>query len=945
MNKLFSILFLLVATYSYAQKKPLDHTVYDKWESTGQKVLSNNGLWAGFTINQQEGDGTLYMVNLTTTGKKDFSRGQSLDFSNDSKFAAFTIKPWYADTRMAKIKKKKADDQTKDTLAIVNLTTWTVTHVPRVKSFKMPDKGASLLAYLMEKPLDTAKKTPAARPSKNDSDQLADDETPGAGSKTDGTDLTLKYLAGGADRVFKYVTDYQFNKSGKYLIFAASGSKKDKAAPSGVFLLNTETGQLKTLVKQKGNYKNFTFDETGEFTAFLGEQSPEKMENKDYKIYFSSKSLDTAQAMVENDLPGMPKDWAISGDRNIQFSKDGKSLYFGLAPIRTPKDTTLVEMDHAKLDIWGYNDDYLQPQQQKGVSRELKRSYLAAFDIYNSDPKIVPLADENVADVSVSSEESVQYALGSSDVGQRIETQWTGGAKRDYFLVNVKTGEKKDILTKLDGNAMMSPTGNYIVYFDQNTGNWSSYQVATGIVTSLTANLPVKFYNEENDVPDKPGSYGFAGWMEDGKGVFLNDQYDIWSFTFDSKNPAVNATNGFGRLNKLTLRYRRTNMEDRTINPKATALLDAFNNINKDGGYYQGALNGKKDPVLLVMSANKYVGISKARDAEKYIYEKGNYMISPNVFVTTDFKTETRLSETNPQQKSYNWGTAELVKWTTPKGYKSEGILYKPEDFNPAKKYPMIVYFYEKLSDGLNAYNAPAPTPSRLNISFFVSNGYLVFAPDISYETGHPGKSAEEFINSGVESLKANPWVDGTKIGIQGQSWGGYQVAHLITATNMYAAAWAGAPVVNMTSAYGGIRWESGMNRQFQYEKTQSRIGATLWERPDLYIENSPLFNMPKVNTPVVIMSNDADGAVPWYQGIEMFTALKRLRKPAWLLVYNGEAHNLVQRQNKKDISIREQQFFDYYLKGAKAPVWMTKGIPATEKGRTWGFELTDDKP
>jgi dipeptidyl aminopeptidase/acylaminoacyl peptidase len=209
----------------------------------------------------------------------------------------------------------------------------------------------------------------------------------------------------------------------------------------------------------------------------------------------------------------------------------------------------------------------------------------------------------------------------------------------------------------------------------------------------------------------------------------------------------------------------------------------------------------------------------------------------------------------------------------------------------------------------------------------------------------YPGRSAEEFINSGVEALKVNSWVDGSKIGIQGQSWGGYQVAHLITRTNMYAAAWAGAPVVNMTSAYGGIRWETGMNRQFQYEKTQSRIGATLWEKPELYIENSPLFSLPKVSTPVVIMSNDADGAVPWYQGIEMFTGLKRLGKPVWLLNYNNEAHNLVLRQNRKDIQIREQQFFDYYLKGAKAPVWMVGGIPAVDKGRTWGFDLTDEKP
>lgn len=189
-----------------------------------------------------------------------------------------------------------------------------------------------------------------------------------------------------------------------------------------------------------------------------------------------------------------------------------------------------------------------------------------------------------------------------------------------------------------------------------------------------------------------------------------------------------------------------------------------------------------------------------------------------------------------------------------------------------------------------------------------------------------------------MKHLAQNSWVDSSKLGIQGQSWGGYQVAHLITATDMYAAAWAGAPVVNMTSAYGGIRWQTGMSRQFQYENTQSRIGKTLWEAQDAYLANSPLFHLDKVKTPVVIMANDNDGAVPWYQGIEMFTALRRLQKPVWMLNYNGDEHNLLLRQNRKDIQIREQQFFDHYLKGAPAPKWLKSGIPAKEKGIDWGF-------
>jgi dipeptidyl aminopeptidase/acylaminoacyl peptidase len=377
------------------------------------------------------------------------------------------------------------------------------------------------------------------------------------------------------------------------------------------------------------------------------------------------------------------------------------------------------------------------------------------------------------------------------------------------------------------------------------------------------------------------------------------------------------------------------------IEPKNNLWLLVQNETNKQWGFYKKNIASTAAPQPVAMGPVGYSPLLQAKHADEFIYTKSSVSQSADLYASRDLHQETKLSSINPQQKDYNWFTAELVHWTTSKGYPATGVLYKPENFDPAKKYPMVAYFYEKLSDGLYKYTAPAPTPSRLDIALFASNGYLVFTPDISYTIGEPGPSAVEFVNSGVESLKKNSWVDAAHIGIQGQSWGGYQVAYLITQTNMYAAAWAGAPVVNMTSAYGGIRWESGQSRQFQYERTQSRIGGTLWEKPEVYIRNSPLFSLPKVQTPVVIMSNDADGAVPWYQGIEMFTDLRRLGKPVWLLQYNGEAHNLVKRENRKDISIRELQFFDHYLKGAPAPVWLEKGVPAVEKGRNWGLEIS----
>ena len=340
---------------------------------------------------------------------------------------------------------------------------------------------------------------------------------------------------------------------------------------------------------------------------------------------------------------------------------------------------------------------------------------------------------------------------------------------------------------------------------------------------------------------------------------------------------------------------------------------------------------------MLVNEPMGYGQIVKAKDAAVWLVQRSTIAAS-ELYSSTNLKSFVPLTAIADQQKKYNWLSAELVRWKMFDGKMSEGILYKPANFDSTKKYPIIFYFYERDADGLYSYRAPAPSASTINIPYFVSNGYLVFDPNIYYKDGQPGESAYNSVVSAAKYLGKNKWVDSTRMAIQGQSWGGYQVAYLVTRTNMFRAAGAGAPVANMTSAYGGIRWGTGINRQFQYEKTQSRIGATLWQKPDLYLKNSPLFTADKINTPLLIMHNDADGSVPWYQGIELFTALRRLNKKVWMLQYNGEDHNLVQRKNRKDLSVRLAQFFDYYLKDAKPAMWIQSGVPATLKGVDWGL-------
>lgn len=936
------ILFLSLALFAWfqitAQKVPLSHDVYDKWKSLSSQSVSNDGKWVTYEINPQQGDGWLYFYNIPARSYDSVFCGFRASVAYDSRYIVYMIKPTYSETRQAKVKKLKEDQMPKNNLEIRLTENGKVIKAERVKSYAIPESGSYWMAYLHEK------KAGGHAKDKEKSDTLSSEKPALSNIKKPpepkGTELVLINPVTGKEFRYNDVTQYTVARDGKSIYFLQDIPDTTKIDNFKVWQFNTSKESTLLILEGKGSLQKLTCDKSGELLAFIYTSDTSKV--KVYDLYLSKSGAPGARVVASDNNPDMPENWSVSENSDITFSDDRTRLFFGTAPkpVKEPEDTLLPEEKY-RLDIWSWDDDLLQPMQKKQLEQEKKRKWTAVFHIDRN--KMIQLANENIPELSTLQKGNNDIALGRSNLKYRKLISWDANNYTDYYLVNVETGEKAMILEKVPSRVSISPSAKFVVYWDINERQWYSYSIATKTRKNISSGIPFALYDELSDTPSEPSPYGIAGWMDDEKHLLIYDMYDIWSVDLNAAEKPVCLTQGLGRSEKITLRYIRLDREEEFIPAKKTILLSAFNKSTKEAGFFTSAFPGSSKPVKLFMEKCSFPGgVTKAKKSDIIIWKKGSFEKYPELYFSDlKFSSPVKISVTNPQQSDYIWGTAELVSWISFDRQELHGILYKPENFDPSKKYPMIVYFYERSSDGLYTHFAPAPSASIINRTFAVSNGYLVFVPDITYITGYPGQSCYNAVVSGTSALAdKNSFIDRNHIGLDGQSWGGYQIAYLVTKTDLFACAYSGAPVVNMISAYGGIRWGTGMSRMFQYENTQSRIGGTLWDKPLHFIENSPVFRIPDINTPLLIMHNDADGAVPWYQGIEFITALRRLGKPAWMLSYNDEDHNLIKRPNRKDISIRKMQFFDHYLKSEPMPYWMKYGISQMEKGKKDGYEL-----
>jgi Tol biopolymer transport system component len=981
-----ALLLLTLPAFGAAQvpgKKSLTHEDYNIWKSIQNTTLSNNGEWIAFVVSPREGDGVMTLRSAQGSPARigQVERASGLQMTSDSRFLVFTIDPMFTVVDSLEKEGVRGDDLPKDSLGIIPISSAFGSggsfnadffKRDRIQSWKIPADEGNYLAYLLEgMPAEPdsaaggeeaagAEQPAARRPGARRPGGARGGSQAGSGpeerDKAEGDTLVLRNLEDGTETRFVDVTDYAFTENGEWLVYTASN---EDGTADGVFAVGTETGQVSPVLTGEGEYRAMSMDDAGEQLAFLTNRDDWEADEPAFTLYHAVLGEGEARAVATQGTPGLPEGWWVPNNASPSFSDEGSRILFGTAPRPPAEDDEeeVPEDERVELDIWNWKDPLIQPMQLVQANRERERTYQAYAD--TDDLRVVQLATVDIPEVTIL--QGGEGTLAIATTNTMVKYGWYvshDGTYVDVYLMDVATGEPEMILEKHRGRgASASPDGTYLTWWDGNELDYMVMDVASREVRNLTEDLPFPVWDELDDHPDDPGSYGTAGWLQDDAGFLVYDRFDIWQVDPAGRRAPRNLTEGVGRANDIRFRY--VNLDrgggggrgfggfgggggDEGIDPSEDALLSAFHIYTKADGFYRDRFDGTREPQRLIMADVSFGSPTKAEDADVYVITRSTFEEFPDLWITDpDFESWEKISDANPQQAEYNWGSAELVEWISNDGIPLQGILIKPEGFDPSRKYPMMVYFYERNSDGLHRYHTPNAGGSSVNYSFYVSRGYVFFVPDIPYEIGHPGESAIDAVVPGVLKVVDEGYIDKDRIGAQGHSWGGYQLAYMITRTNLFAAVEAGAPVSNMTSAYGGIRWDSGMNRQFQYERTQSRIGGSLWDETLRYIENSPIFEADKVQTPIMFMHNDADGAVPWYQGIELYMALRRLQKPVWMLNYNGEPHGLRQRQNQEDFAVRMQQFFDHYLMGAPAPVWMEEGVPAVMKGKTLGLELT----
>jgi dipeptidyl aminopeptidase/acylaminoacyl peptidase len=904
-------LVLSVSDTSLAQKRALTFVDLMKFRQVRQPAISDEGDWIAFHAVPDRGDGAVVVRSVSSEVRYEIPRGSRPIISHNGKWVAMKLDPPFAETENA-----SKDEKPEPGLALLELESGSIMEFSEVDSFAVSADGR-WLARLGFRAKDEADST--------STESKADDKT----KREFGALLVLQELGSSVVAEIEDVRHFAFDEEGAVVAYAVASPDSLR---DGLYLrdLNADPFAETSLdVRPRGDYTSLTWSKDADWLAFLATQDDSSGKPAAAGVYWWNGS--SVQEIVPPS--SAPEGWMIPLKNTVRWSKDRERLFFGYRPEpdvapksaedstgpADPFDTEAI-LAKREVDVWHWDDPRIIPQQKKVWKKEQERTYAAVYDL--SSATATALSDLDV--MGVGKPENALTMLGKAAAPYFKEVTWDGDFF-DLYTIDMTSGDKMRVAKRLQHATALSPGGRFVVYY--RSPDWYVYSVESGDTRNVTEGVDVPFSNEDHDYPSDPPDYGIGGWVGEDEAVLINDKYDVWYVPLSGAEQAVDLTGGAGRLEGRTFRVIRTDPDRQFYEPKEQLLLSSYDNNRKNWGFYRARL-GTQGVQRLLEEDKQFRFVVKAKDADRYVFTREDYDEFPDLWVSgPEFRGPRKLTELNPQIKDFAWGSAELVAWSSDDGIPLQGVLIRPGNYEPGKRYPVIVYFYRFMSQLLHVFNEPVVN-HRPSFPLYASNGYAVFLPDIRFEIGRPGFSATKAIVPGVQKLVEMGVADPKAIGLHGHSWSGYQTAFIVTQTDIFAAAVAGAPVSNMTSAYDGIRWESGLARQFQYEKTQSRLGGSLWEARDRYIDNSPVFFADRVHTPLLLMFGDEDGAVPWYQGIELYLALRRNGKDAIFLQYRGEPHHLKKYPNKLDYSIKMKEYFDHYLKGAPAPAWITTGVP-----------------
>jgi dipeptidyl aminopeptidase/acylaminoacyl peptidase len=904
------ILVGATAAVAHAQRPAVTPADYGKWETLGNGTLSPDGKWFAYPIRRVNGEHELRWRPLATDSTRIAPGGEQPAFSRNNRWLAYRISA----TETERERLERARKPVRHSVGIVDLRTGATTTIAEVEAFEFSADGT----------------------------RLALRRYPAEGRKGRGRDLVVRDLERGTELTLGNVAEFSWSDAGARLAVVIEAENQ---AGNGVQLLDAATGTLRALDGAAATYAGLTWRRDADDLAVLRSHPDTTAADTGYVVLAWRGLAGKAPAAQTYDFTtdsNFPQGLRVAPYRRPVWADDGWHLFFGIAR-REPRPAKAAansatrrddEVEPASVEVWHASDERVIPRQKAQQRQDRERTHLVAWQ---------PGASHDVrqADVAL---ENVQLAPGQQialahDRNPYAFDAMFGRPYQDIHRIDVATGARELVVEKSAFSGSTSPGGRYLLYVQN--GDWWTYDLKSGARANLTGALPTSFMDQEDDHPvHERRPYGAAGWTAGDRSVLLHDRFDLWEIRPDGSRPnrlTRGAEDGvvhrYLRLDSemVSPRFGRSEPDGWVIDTAKPIYLSLTHERSKASGFAR-IRNGRAE--RLVWLEKGVARLQKARDAEVYAYVVQAYDDSPDYFAGgPDLASARQVTRTNPFQADYAWGRSELVAFTNASGEQLQGILTYPAGYEPGKQYPMIVYFYEKLTQTLHNYVVPSER-SPYNVTAFSANGYFVLRPDITFRPRDPGLSLVETVVPAVDAVLATGMVDPKRVGVAGHSWGGYGTAFLATNTRTFAAAIAGAPLTNLVSMYGYTSGNTGHPETGHFEVGQERMEVPLWEDREAYIRNSTIFQVDSLRTPLLVEFGDKDGNVNFWQGVELYNAARRLGKNLVMLVYNDENHNVARKSSQIDYHRRQLEWFDHYLKGAPAASWITEGQPFLERQR-----------